>query len=54
MTVRASTFGSRLVTIAALLPLLVACGGLLSDVPQRQLYRTTPSFAARVARLIKR
>ncbi len=34
-----------LIVLAALLPLLAGCGGLLSGPPQRQLYRLTPSFS---------
>jgi cholesterol transport system auxiliary component len=39
--------GSRRPFLAtlALLPLLAACGGILSSPPQRQLYRVSPSFA---------
>jgi len=33
-----------LIALAGLIPLLAGCG-LLSDNPQRQLYRTTPAFA---------
>ena len=32
--------------VVALLPLLAGCGGLLSGPPERQLYRTNPTFAA--------
>jgi cholesterol transport system auxiliary component len=35
----------RLVAILSLLTLLAGCGGILSEVPKRQIYRTTPSFA---------
>ena len=34
----------RLVTILSLLSLLAGCGGILSEVPKRQIYRTNPSF----------
>ncbi len=44
MTTRQRTFGSRFIALAGLIPLLAGCG-LLSDAPQRQLYRTTPAFA---------
>ena len=44
MTARQRTFGSRFIALAALISLLAGCG-LLSDAPQRQLYRTTPAFA---------
>ena len=34
-----------LIALAALLPLLAACGGLLSGPPQRDLYRLNPAIA---------
>jgi len=34
----------RLVAILSLLTLLAGCGGILSEVPKRQIYRTNPSF----------
>lgn len=45
MTTKSRTLASSIVAGVALLPLLAGCGGLLSDVPQRQLYRTSPVFA---------
>lgn len=35
----------RLITLAAVLPLLAACGGLLSGPPQRAIYRLSLAFA---------
>ena len=35
----------RLVAILSLATLLAGCGGILSEVPKRQIYRTNPSFA---------
>ena len=35
----------RLVAILSLIPLLADCGGILSAAPQRQIYRTNPTFA---------
>jgi cholesterol transport system auxiliary component len=32
--------------LAALLPLLAGCGGILSGPPERQLYRSSPAFPA--------
>src|SRR5690242_511192 len=44
MSICQRTFRSRCLAVAAVLPLLAGCGGLLTDAPQRQLYRTTPAF----------
>jgi cholesterol transport system auxiliary component len=35
----------RLTATLSLLTLLAGCGGLLSEAPKRQIYRTNPSFA---------
>ncbi len=42
----------RLIAILMLIPLLAGCGGILSAVPERQIYRTspTPAFAALLPR----
>ncbi len=42
----------RFVAILMLIPLLAGCGGILSAVPERQIYRTspTPVFAAPLPR----
>jgi len=42
----------RLIAILMLIPLLAGCGGILSAVPERQIYRTspTPVFAAPLPR----
>ncbi len=44
MTARPQRFPSGLIAILILVPLLAGCGGLLSDAPKRQIYRTTPNF----------
>jgi cholesterol transport system auxiliary component len=48
MTAHSPRFQCCLIAILSLVPLLAGCGGLLSDVPKRQLYRVTPTpaFAA--------
>jgi len=45
MTTHPLRFLCCLIAILSLVPLLAGCGGLLSDAPKRQIYRTTPSFA---------
>jgi len=44
MTPHPQRFQSGLTLILLLVPLLAGCGGLLSDAPKRQLYRTNPNF----------
>ena len=44
MTAHPQRFLSGLIAILLLVPLLAGCGGLLSDAPKRQLYRTNPNF----------
>ena len=36
---------ARLFAVLSLAALLAGCGGLLSDAPKRQIYRTSPNFA---------
>src|SRR5712691_7217412 len=43
MTASQRTFRPRFIALAGLTSLLAGCG-LLSETPQRQLYRTTPAF----------
>jgi len=45
MTTRPLRLQRRLIAILSLVPLLAGCGGLLSDTPKRQIYRTNPTFA---------
>jgi len=44
MTAHPQRFPSGLILILLLVPLLAGCGGLLSDAPKRNLYRTDPTF----------
>jgi cholesterol transport system auxiliary component len=45
MTMHPLRLQCRLIAILSVVPLLAGCGGLLSDTPKRQIYRTNPSFA---------
>lgn len=45
MTLRPRRRPARPIAILLLVPLLAGCGGLLSDAPQRKLYRVSPTLA---------
>lgn len=45
MTIHPLRLQRRLIAILSLVSLLAGCGGLLSDTPKRQIYRTNPAFA---------
>jgi cholesterol transport system auxiliary component len=45
MTTHFLPLSCRLLVVLLLAPLMAGCGGLLSDTPKRQIYRTNPAFA---------